>query len=70
MNAARLQANESGYSLLFIGQVTGGVENMITVELITGMVITVGSIVTLLMVLLIVQIYRSDNKGPRENGSH
>ena len=43
---------------------------MITVELITGMVITVGSIVTLLMVLLIVQIYRSDNKGPRENGSH
>ena len=42
---------------------------MITVELITGMVITVGSVVTLLMAILIVQIYRSD-KGPRENGSH
>ena len=51
------------------GEVTGGVEYMITVELITGMVITVGSVVTLLMAILIVQIYRSD-KGPRENGSH
>lgn len=43
---------------------------MITEGLITGLVIVVGTVVTVLMAILIVQIYRNDDNDPEANGSH
>ncbi|KAF0193144.1 MAG: hypothetical protein FD165_247 [Gammaproteobacteria bacterium] len=43
---------------------------MITVDLITGMVIVVGTIVAFLMALLVVQIYRGNKDNSHHNGSH
>lgn len=43
---------------------------MFSIEIITGLVIVVGSIVAFLMALLVVQIYRRDKKDGHPNGGH